>query len=99
MLSTIVPSMSKISARTGSLIDVILEQSRGRGRLDPPGGDVDHRREGFGEGQENGPTIRGADIEQIACAIIVDRCDGAERLALRIRHGAADQVGLQKLVL
>src|SRR6478735_12495807 len=105
MLSTMVPSMSKISARAGLSLGIIwltvvgFEQSSRRLGLDPPCGDVDARHDSFGEGYQHRAPVRRLDIEQVARAVILDRRDGSERRPIGADDGATDQIGMQELIL
>jgi len=81
------------------LVIVGLEQSQWGLGLDPARSDVDARREGLGEGHQNEAPVRRLDVEQVAGPVILDAGDGAEQGAIRPDHAAADQVGMQELVL
>ncbi len=83
----------------GSVVIVGLEQPLGRNRLDPPGGDVDAGREGLGEGHQHGAPVRQQDVEQVARAVIGDGGDRAQDTRRPTDDRAADQIGLQELVL
>ena len=65
-----------------------------RHKHDAPGCDVDLGSNRCGERQQQRLAARGRDLQEIAGAEIVDRDDGAERIAVAVLRREADQVGV-----
>ena len=77
------------------LYSIIVRRDEG----EASGRNVDLRHRRVGEGHDQAFAARGrANLDEIAGAEIQHRHDGADRLALQVDHGEADEVGVIPLI-